>query len=244
MTDIDTARAPVYELRGVSRIYGQGGAQVAAVKDADLTIEDGELVALTGPSGSGKTTLLQLLGALDRPTDGEVLFEGRDMARLGDTELSRIRLTSVGFVFQQFNLIPTLTAAQNVEVALAPAGGGAAGRRERVQELLASVGLLARGEHLPGQLSGGEQQRVAIARALANEPHVILADEPTGNLDTETGDGIIELLTSLAETRRQTIVLITHDPAVAGRARRVVRMRDGRLLEPRDTDPAEAVGVG
>jgi putative ABC transport system ATP-binding protein len=244
MTGNDTTRETVYELRGVSRVYAQGGAEVAAVREVDLTIEEGELVALVGPSGSGKTTLLQLLGALDRPTRGEVLFEGRDLARLGDGALSRIRLSSIGFVFQQFNLIPTLTAAQNVEVALAPAGGGATGRRERVQQLLHAVGLGARGEHLPGQLSGGEQQRVAIARALANEPHVILADEPTGNLDTETGDGIIELLTSLSETRRQTIVLITHDPAVAGRARRVVRMRDGRLLGPHGAGPAEPVVAG
>ena len=244
MTNTDIAPGLVYELRGASRVYGQGAAEVAAVRDVDLTIEEGELVTLVGPSGSGKTTLLQLLGALDRPTAGEVLFEGRDMARLGDAELSRIRLSSIGFVFQQFNLIPTLTAAQNVEVALAPAKGGATSRRERVNVLLDSVGLAARGGHLPGQLSGGEQQRVAIARALANEPHVILADEPTGNLDTETGSGIIELLTALSEMRRQTIVLITHDPAIAARARRVVRMRDGRLLEAREVAVVETAGVG
>ncbi len=243
MTDTDIAPGLVYDLRGASRVYGQGAAEVAAVRDVDLTIEEGELVALVGPSGSGKTTLLQLLGALDRPTAGEVLFEGRDMARLGDAELSRIRLSSIGFVFQQFNLIPTLTAAQNVEVALAPARGSASGRRERVGALLDSVGLAARGHHVPGQLSGGEQQRVAIARALANEPHVILADEPTGNLDSETGDGIIDLLTSLADTRRQTIVLITHDPAIAARSRRVVRMRDGRVFEAQDADVIPHVGL-
>ncbi len=244
MADTDFAPGLVYELRGASRVYGQGAAEVAAVRDVDLTIEEGELVALVGPSGSGKTTLLQLLGALDRPTTGEVLFEGRDLARLGDAELSRIRLSSIGFVFQQFNLIPTLTAAQNVEVALAPAQGGATSRHKRVCALLDSVGLAPRGDHLPGQLSGGEQQRVAIARALANEPHVILADEPTGNLDTEIGDGIIELLTSLSDTRRQTIVLITHDPGIAARARRVVRMRDGRLLEAQDAAVTATVGAG
>jgi putative ABC transport system ATP-binding protein len=244
MTDNGIAPSLVYDLRGVSRVYGQGAAEVAAVRDVDLAIEEGELVALVGPSGSGKTTLLQLLGALDRPTAGEVLFEGHDMARLGDAALSRIRLSSIGFVFQQFNLIPTLTAAQNVEVALAPSKGGATTRRERVSSLLESVGLAARGGHLPGQLSGGEQQRVAIARALANEPHVILADEPTGNLDTETGDGIIALLTSLSESRQQTIVLITHDPAIAARARRVVRMRDGRLLEAAEASVVETAGVG
>jgi putative ABC transport system ATP-binding protein len=206
---------------------------VNAAREIDLVIGEGELVALVGPSGSGKTTLLQLLGALDRPTRGRVVFEGRDLASLGDAELAGLRRAAIGFVFQHFNLIPTLTAAQNVEVALAPSGGSAAERRDRVHELLEAVGLSERGEHLPGQLSGGEQQRVAIARALANGPRVILADEPTGNLDTETGEGIMELLATLSETRRQTVVLITHDPAVANRARRVVSMRDGQLLEAR-----------
>jgi putative ABC transport system ATP-binding protein len=225
----DHVAGPVYELRDVWRTFGQGATEIAAVREVDLTIAEGELVALVGASGSGKTTLLQLLGALDRPTRGAIRFEGRDLAGLRDSELGRIRLEAIGFVFQQFNLIPTLTAAQNVEVALAPSQPGAERRRERVSALLESVGLAARGEHLPGQLSGGEQQRVAIARALANGPRVILADEPTGNLDSETGEGIIDLLTSLSETQRQTIVLITHDRAIASRARRVVGMRDGRL---------------
>jgi len=221
---------PVYELRGASKVYGQGATAVAALQDVDLVVAEGEFVALVGPSGSGKTTLLQLLGGLDRPSSGDVLFEGRNMAKLRDGELSKLRLGTLGFVFQQFNLIPTLTAAQNVEVALAPTGGKTAARREIARRRLDAVGLAARAEHLPSQLSGGEQQRVAIARAIANEPRVILADEPTGNLDTTTGAEIIDLLTTISAEGRQTVVLITHDQQIAARARRVVRMRDGHLL--------------
>ena len=230
MTVTELRPNPIYELRGAAKRFGQGATEVVAVRDVDLSIGEGEFVALVGPSGSGKTTLLQLLGGLDRATEGEVLFEGKDLSRLGDGALSTLRLRTFGFVFQQFNLIPTLTAAQNVEVALAPAGTGRSDRQERVRTLLEAVGLAGRAEHLPSQLSGGEQQRVAIARALANEPRVVLADEPTGNLDTETGEEIIELLTALSSERRQTIVLVTHNPEIAKRAARVVRMQDGRLL--------------
>jgi putative ABC transport system ATP-binding protein len=221
---------PAYELRGVSKTYRLGGGQVHAVRDVALTVAAGEAAAIVGPSGSGKTTLLQLLGALDRPSVGEVLFEGRDIARLGDGELGKLRLRTFGFVFQQFNLIPTLTAAQNVEIALAPAGHSAGTRREHVLRLLDSVGLSSRADHVPGKLSGGEQQRVAIARALANEPHVLLADEPTGNLDSATGAEIVELLLSLSAEGRRTVVVVTHDVEIARRTGRVVRMQDGRLL--------------
>jgi len=222
----------VYELRSVSRTYTLGGAQVHAVREVDLTLSAGESVAIVGPSGSGKTTLLQLLGALDRPTAGELLFEDRDIGRLGDRALSQLRLEVLGFVFQQFNLIPTLTAAQNVEIALAPTSASRAVRRERVLGLLASVGLAERADHVPGKLSGGEQQRVAIARALANDPHVLLADEPTGNLDSTTGAEIIDLLLSLAgDEQRRTVIVVTHDLGVAGRAQRIIRMRDGRLVD-------------
>jgi putative ABC transport system ATP-binding protein len=220
---------PIYELRGVAKSFGGGAAQVHAVRDVDLTIEEGEFVALVGPSGSGKTTLLQLLGALDRPTSGEVYFEGRDLGDLRDADLTRMRLGEIGFVFQQFNLIPTLTAAQNVEAALAPGPLGTSERHARVRSLLELVGLGPRAEHLPSQLSGGEQQRVAIARALANGPRVVLADEPTGNLDSDTGREIVELLRSLARDRGQTVVLITHNPELAAGASRVLRMHDGRL---------------
>jgi len=222
--------SPVYDLQRVSRTYDLGGAQVHALRDVDLTIVAGESVAIVGPSGSGKTTLLQLLGTLDRPSGGALLFEGQDVAPLGDRELSRLRVEALGFVFQQFNLIPTLTAAQNVEVALAPMHMPRSERAERVHELLAAVGLGERAHHLPSKLSGGEQQRVAIARALANDPHVVLADEPTGNLDSSTGAEIIDLLLSLSGDQRRTVVLVTHDDDVAGSAERVLRMRDGRMV--------------
>ena len=221
----------LYELRGVSKTYTLGGVEVHAVRDVDLAIEHGESVAIVGPSGSGKTTLLQLLGALDRPTSGSLFFEGRDVGALGDRALSELRLGVLGFVFQQFNLIPTLTAAQNVEVALAPISTSRHVRRERVLGVLASVGLADRADHVPSKLSGGEQQRVAIARALANDPHVLLADEPTGNLDSTTGAEIMGLLLLLSGAeRRRTVIVVTHDAEVAGRARRVLRMQDGRLV--------------
>jgi putative ABC transport system ATP-binding protein len=220
---------PAYELSGVCKTYTLGGHAVHAVRDVDLTVLAGESVAIVGPSGSGKTTLLQLLGALDRASAGTIGFEGRDLGKLGDAELARLRLRTFGFVFQQFNLIPTLTAAQNVEIALAPAGGKALARREAVHGLLESVGLAARANHVPGRLSGGEQQRVAIARALANDPHVVLADEPTGNLDSATGAEIIDLLLSLSSEDGRTVVIVTHDTGIADRAGRVLRMHDGSL---------------
>jgi putative ABC transport system ATP-binding protein len=231
----------LYELEGVGRRYGQGATEVRALEGMDLRIAPGEFVVVAGPSGSGKTTLLQLLGALDRPTDGVVRFEGRDLRGLGDGELARLRLSELGFVFQQFNLIPTLTARQNVEAALAPTGVDASARHLRAGELLEAVGLAARSEHLPSQLSGGEQQRVAIARALANDPRVLLADEPTGNLDTTTGREILALLRQLADGRGLTIVVVTHDPAIADDAPRVVHMRDGHQVaadELVDAQPA------
>ena len=226
---MSTNGQPVYQLRGVSKTFRQGAYEVHAVQDVDLEVHGGEFLVVAGPSGSGKTTLLQLLGALDRPTSGEVAFEGWNLSHAGDGELARLRLDTIGFVFQQFNLIPTLTAAQNVEVALAPRKLDGGRRRDEARGLLETVGLGRRADHLPSQLSGGEQQRVAIARALANEPRVVLADEPTGNLDSETGKEIIALLRKLSGEHGQTVVLITHDPEIASRAARVVRMRDGRL---------------
>jgi putative ABC transport system ATP-binding protein len=215
-----------YELRDVSRAFPRGSSVVHAVEAVDLEIERGEFLALEGPSGSGKTTLLQLLGALDRPTRGSVFFEGRDLAKLPDRELATLRLNAFGFVFQQFNLIPTLTALENVEAKLAPVGGS----RERALELLGEVGLAERQDHLPQELSGGEQQRVAIARALSVEPRVVLADEPTGNLDTATGSEIIDLLAGLAEKHGSTVIVATHDATLAARAPRRIGLRDGRLL--------------
>jgi putative ABC transport system ATP-binding protein len=224
--------APLYQLRGVARAFQRGDTVIRAVDGIDLTIDAGEIVAVEGPSGSGKTTLLQLLGALDRPSAGQVFFEGRDVNTLRDRDLAEIRLRALGFVFQTFNLIPTLTALENVEAKLAPAGVTDTDLRSRSLALLAEVGLRDRADHLPGQLSGGEQQRVAIARALATEPRVVLADEPTGNLDSATGAEIIELLTRLSQEHGQTIVLVTHDPEVAAKAQRVLRMQDGRLTAP------------
>jgi putative ABC transport system ATP-binding protein len=221
-----------YELSGVGKSFARGPAIINAVLDVDLAIESGEVVAIEGPSGSGKTTLLQLLGALDRPSNGRVVFEERDLAQLGDGDLAELRLRSFGFVFQQFNLIPTLTALENVEAKLAPTGIAADELTERSQALLAEVGLADRASHLPAHLSGGEQQRVAIARALSVEPRVILADEPTGNLDTTTGGEVIELLAGLAARRGTTVIVATHDAALAGRAPRRLAMRDGRLLTP------------
>ena len=230
MTVTDLNRKPIYSLRSVRRVYGDGAVEVQAVRDLDLDIERGEFLVVVGPSGSGKTTLLQLLAALDRHTGDEVEFEGGDLARLPDAELTSLRLGTIGFIFQQFNLIPTLTATQNVEVALAPTGLDAEDRRSRARELLASVGLASRAGHLPSQLSGGEQQRVAIARALANKPHVLLADEPTGNLDSATGEEIMSLLKALSADGGHTVILITHDTEIAAQAARVIRMQDGRLL--------------
>jgi len=220
---------PLYDLRDVVKAYGSGDTLVTAVDGIDLRVEPGELVVVAGPSGSGKTTLLQLLGALDRPTAGSIAFEGRDLASLGDGELARLRRDTLGFVFQQFNLIPTLTAAQNVEVAMASRGRSE--RRARAAQLLERVGLGARAAHLPSQLSGGEQQRVAIARALANEPDVLLADEPTGNLDSATGDEIVALLRGLWE-EGISVILITHDQGIAAAAPRVVRLHDGHVRDP------------
>jgi putative ABC transport system ATP-binding protein len=238
----DSQSATVYDLRNVSKVYELGSREVHAVQEVSLTIAAGEFVAVAGPSGSGKTTLLQLLGALDRPSSGEIHFEGRDVVTLRDGELSKLRLHAFGFVFQQFNLIPTLTAAQNVEIALAPSGMRTEQRRAAVTRLLDAVGLAARADHVPGQLSGGEQQRVAIARALANEPHVLLADEPTGNLDSTTGTEIMDLLLSLSGDGGRTVIVVTHDAEVAARAERVLRMHDGRLL-PRSEAIGIAVGV-
>jgi putative ABC transport system ATP-binding protein len=244
MTVTQPESRSLYELHDVSKTYTQGDNEIRAVREIDLVVEQGEFLVVAGPSGSGKTTLLQLLGALDRPSAGEILFEGRDLSGLRDVELSDLRLRTFGFIFQQFNLIPTLTAAQNVEVALAPRGIKSAPRRKAAHGLLESVGLAARAAHLPSQLSGGEQQRVAIARALANEPRVLLADEPTGNLDSATGDEIVDLLTSLSAERRQTIVLITHNSRIADRAPRVVHMRDGGLRSAEEPAAPNDLGRG
>jgi putative ABC transport system ATP-binding protein len=222
---------PAYELENTTRSYGENSTLVLALEALDLTIQRGEFVAVFGPSGSGKTTLLQLLGALDRPSGGSIRFEGQPLESLGDSALADLRLRALGFVFQQFNLIPTLTAAENVEAALAPLATSRPERRQTVERHLEAVGLRPRAQHLPRELSGGEQQRVAIARALARSPRVVLADEPTGNLDTRNGEMVMDLLTHLHGELGITLVLVTHDEWIAERADRVLRLADGRLVE-------------
>jgi putative ABC transport system ATP-binding protein len=219
----------VYQLTGVSKLYQKGRRTIPAVRNLSLVIEDGEWLAVQGRTGSGKSTLLNLLGGLDRPTEGTVELDGTDLGRLREFELTRLRAHSIGFVFQTFNLVPTLSAAENVEAALIPLGIGHSARRARVAAALESVGLADRAGHLPSELSGGQQQRVAIARALVKDPKVLLADEPTGNLDEATRDEIIALLERLWRDRGLTLVLITHDSFVARRARSVGVMNKGRL---------------
>jgi putative ABC transport system ATP-binding protein len=220
----------MYTLTGVTRIYRKGRDTVAALDGVDAVIADREWLAIQGPTGHGKTTLLQLLGGLDRPTSGTILLDRNNLGSMNEAELARVRAASIGFIFQTFNLIPTLPAAVNVELALAPLGFGAAERHTRVARALDAVGLTDRARHLPAELSGGQQQRVAIARALVKEPTVLLADEPTGNLDETTRDDIIGLLEKLWRDRGLTLVLVTHDSTVAARAQRIGQMRDGRLL--------------
>jgi putative ABC transport system ATP-binding protein len=221
---------PIVEARQVSRVFPMPAGPVVAVRDVSLTVAPGDHLAICGPSGCGKSTLLHLLGCVDAPDAGVLSFEGQDVARLGDRERSRLRLTKIGFVFQRFFLLPMLTAAENVELPQAEAGVTRAERQARTRALLEYVGLEARADHRPSQLSGGEMQRVAIARALANQPRLLLADEPTGELDQGTGQQIATLLDQV-NANGTALVIVTHDPVLAGRARRVLSMRDGRLTE-------------
>jgi len=219
----------MYKLSGVTKNYQKGRGTVAALRGIDLVIEDGEWLAVQGPTGHGKSTLLQILGGLDRPSAGIVDFDGRDLAQLRETEVTKVRAESIGFVFQTFNLIPTLSAQENVEAALVPLHVSGAARRQRAQIALEAVGLGDRLRHVPGELSGGQQQRVAVARALVKEPKVLLADEPTGNLDEDTRDDIIGLLETMWRERGLTMVLVTHDSSIARRAQRIGIMKNGRL---------------
>jgi putative ABC transport system ATP-binding protein len=212
----------------VSKVFPMPAGPVEALRDVSLAIAPGDYISISGPSGCGKSTLLHLLGCVDAPSSGELLFEGRDVARLGDDERSTLRLRRIGFVFQRFYLVPMLTAFENVEIVMAEAGQPAAARRERVRELLDYVGLAERQHHRPSQLSGGEMQRVAIARALANRPALVLGDEPTGELDEETGEHIADLFDRL-NGDGVTVVVVTHNAALAARARRHLAMRSGRL---------------
>jgi len=219
----------MYKLTNVTKDYAKGREIVHALRGVDVEIGDAEWLAVQGPTGHGKSTLLQILGGLDRPTTGSVDLDGRDLARLRETEVTKVRARSIGFVFQTFNLIPTLSAQENVETALVPLGISGASRRARASEALSQVGLSDRLRHLPGELSGGQQQRVAIARALVKEPTVLLADEPTGNLDEDTRDEIIGLLEKLWQDNGLTMVIVTHDSSIARRAQKVGTMRNGKL---------------
>jgi putative ABC transport system ATP-binding protein len=230
----------MYKLSGVTKRYQKGRVVVDALAGVDVVIEDGEWLAIQGPTGHGKTTLLQMLGGLDRPTSGIVDFDGQDLAALREGQVTRVRATSIGFIFQTFNLVPTLNAQENVETALVPLGVPAHERQSRAAAALESLGLGPRLRHLPSELSGGQQQRVAIARALVKEPKVLLADEPTGNLDEDTRDEIITLLENLWRDRGLTLVLVTHDSTVARRAQRIGIMQNGKLSIRQDIRRAAA----
>ncbi|KAB2974468.1 ABC transporter ATP-binding protein [Streptomyces sp. SS1-1] len=219
----------MYELRNVTKRYTRGKDTVLALDGIDLTVPDGDRLVIQGPTGGGKSTLLQMLGGLDRPTSGEVVLDGTDLAGLPEARLTRVRSENIGFVFQSFNLIPTLTAQENVETALVPLGLKARERRERAAEALDSVGLGERLAHLPSEMSGGQQQRVAVARALVKRPKVLLADEPTGNLDESTRDEIMEVLERLWQELGLTFIMVTHDSAIARKAPRVATIRKGRI---------------
>ncbi len=219
----------ILEVRNVKKSYRMGKVLVPALRDVSFDVEEGEFLTIFGPSGSGKSTLLHLIGGLDRPDEGEILIDDSNILRLSDDKLAELRLTKVGFIFQFFNLLPRLTALRNVELPLTIAGISEKETLERAMEMLKLVGLEARMNHRPSELSGGEQQRVAIARALINNPKIVLADEPTGNLDTKTGWEIVQLMKKLNEEKGQTFVVVTHDSYIAETADRMIHLKDGLI---------------
>ena len=215
----------------LSKIYNLGETHIHALKEVDLSIARGEFVAITGPSGSGKSTLLHIIGCIEQPTAGSIIIDGHDTGKMSQRALSKLRLHKIGFVFQHFYLLPTLTAYENIELPMKEAKLRRNERQDRVDDLLSAVGLADRKRHRPHQLSGGEQQRVAIARALANDPPIVLADEPTGELDTRTGSGIVDLLVDINQEYNKTIVVVSHDPEIAHRAERIIELRDGEITD-------------
>ena len=227
------------EMRGIAKRYQMGSHVVNALDGVDLDVDRNEYVALMGPSGSGKTTFMNIIGCLDSPTEGRYVLNGEDVTQMSDDTLAHIRNKEIGFVFQTFNLLPRASAFQNVELPLIYAGLDAAARRERAAVALEAVGLSDRAHHKPNELSGGQRQRVAIARALVNQPSLLLADEPTGNLDSKSGAEIMKLFEEL-HGRGHTLIVVTHDDAVAAHARREVRLRDGRIELDRRRDPVSA----
>jgi putative ABC transport system ATP-binding protein len=226
----------MYEISGLTKIYNgkHKGEKVHALQGLDVVIPDNDMLAIQGPTGHGKSTLLQLLGGLDRPTGGSLKFDGQELSKMGEVQLTKLRAQNFGYIFQSFNLIPTLTAQENVETALVPLKVSAEERRERAVKALAEVGLAERAGHLQTELSGGQQQRVAIARALVKEPKVILADEPTGNLDEDTRDDIFGLLENLWQERGLTVIMVTHDSELARRVPRLAQIKNGKLTIKRE----------
>jgi len=234
-----TDAPPIVQLTDVTRVFGEGPVAVHALRGVTLTIRAGEFAAMAGPSGSGKSTLLNVIGALDRPTSGRVEIAGTDLAALRGTARSRIRRDRIGFVFQSYNLVPVLTALENAEYVLLLQGMPKRERRERVRAVLDAVGLGGLEHRYPGELSGGQQQRVAIARAIAPEPALVLADEPTANVDSETGARLLDLMHDLHETKRVTFLFSTHDRTVMTRAERLLLLRDGRIVA--DGSPSDVL---
>ena len=221
------------KIENVEKIYKLGEISVPALKSINLELEKGEFVAVMGPSGSGKTTLLNLIGVLDKPTKGKIWIDGKDLTQLKEKELTNLRRGTIGYIFQFYNLIPVLSAFENVELPMLIAGTPSKERQERAHQLLKTVGLAERANHRPDELSGGEQQRVAIARALVNKPSIVLADEPTGDLDTKTGEEVMFTLLNLSKTEGATVIVVTHDPVIADYASRIFEMRDGRIIRVR-----------
>ena len=240
---VPAAGTPLIRLRGITRVYGSGSAEVQALRGVDLDIAEGEFVAIMGPSGSGKSTAMNIIGCLDSPSAGAYLFRGVPVHRLDRDQRALLRRAHLGFVFQGFNLLPRTSAQENVELPLLYRGESAAARHRAAREALAAVGLQGRETHTPGELSGGQQQRVAIARALVTKPTVLLADEPTGNLDTQRGREIMELLAALNRERGITVLMVTHEPDMAAYAHRVVRFVDGLIESDRRQDAATAAAA-
>jgi putative ABC transport system ATP-binding protein len=220
----------ILELHDVTKVYKMGEREIRALNGVNLNVKKGEFLSIVGPSGSGKSTLLNIIGCIDIPTSGEIYLDGQDVSKLKDHALTKIRLHKIGFIFQQFYLIPTLNAVENVELPMKEAKVPKDDRRRRVKQLLENVGLEERQRHYPNQLSGGEQQRVAIARSLANRPSVILADEPTGEIDSETSDKIVTLLKKLNSEEKVTLIVVTHNLKVAGYADRSITLEDGKIV--------------
>jgi putative ABC transport system ATP-binding protein len=221
----------IFELRGVSKVYCMKGVETHALRGVNLSVKKGEYAAIIGPSGCGKSTLMHIMGCLDSPTSGKVILEGRDVSEMDDDELARIRREKIGFVFQAYNLIPGLTAAENISLPMRFNGIGRGDARRRAHELLKKVGLGDRLNHKPSEMSGGEQQRVAIARALVNDPDVIMGDEPTGNLDSKTSEEIMDVIEDLHDKTGKTVIIVTHDRSVARRASRKIKMLDGKVAK-------------